>query len=226
MARSTVRSTAKYGTSTASRVRPPAARVSSATASSKAQARRCRRACAVASSGSDGSPTLCRAASRAIGCIPGPWCTGRTRRRRYNAALGAGWVMIDADVHNEVPAATALFPYLPEYWIEHITNTLFKGPTDTYYPPESPVATRPGSKPDGAPAGSSLDLLKAQVLDATPTEYAVLNCLYAIDSLHNPDAAVALAAPVNDWQIAEWLDKEPRLRASIVVPSQLPALAA
>src|ERR671933_2367833 len=92
-----------------------------------------------------------------------------------------GQAVIDCDLHNEVPAATALFPYLPEYWIEHITNTLFKGPTDTYYPPESPVATRPGSKPDGAPAGSSLDLLKAQVLDATPTEYAVLNCLYAID---------------------------------------------
>ena len=36
----------------------------------------------------------------------------------------------------------------------------------------------------------------------------MLNCLYAIDSLHNPDAAVALASAVNDWQIAEWFDKE------------------
>ena len=38
--------------------------------------------------------------------------------------------------------------------------------------------------------------------------------------------AVAFASAVNDWQIAEWLDKEPRLRASIVVPVQLPELAA
>src|SRR5262245_46836791 len=47
-------------------------------------------------------------------------------------------------------------------------------------------------------------------------------CTYAIDALRNPDAAVAFASAVNDWQIAEWLEKEPRLRASIVVPSQLP----
>src|SRR5437879_3027795 len=135
--------------------------------------------------------------------------------------------MIDSDVHNEVPGAKALFPYLAEYWIEHMTNTLFKGPTEPYYPPDAPVTARAGSKPgDGTPPGSSLALLQEQVLDATGVDFAVLNCLYAVDSLHNPDAAVALASAVNDWQIAEWLDKEPRLRGSIVVPSQLPALAA
>jgi predicted TIM-barrel fold metal-dependent hydrolase len=134
---------------------------------------------------------------------------------------------IDCDVHNEVPRGEALFPYLPDYWIEHLTNTLFKGPTEAPYPPGAPVAARPGSKPaDGTPAGSSLSLLQEQVLDPTGVDYAVLNCLYAVDSLHNPDAAVALASAVNDWQIAEWLDRDPRLRASIVVPSQIPHLAA
>jgi len=135
--------------------------------------------------------------------------------------------VIDADAHNDVPNVQALFPYLADYWIEHITQTLFKGPTDAYYPPESPVAARPGTRPgDGVPPGSNLDLVREHVLGAAGVEYAVLNCLYAIDSLHNPDAAIALASAVNDWQIAEWLDKEPRLRASIVVPSQLPAQAA
>jgi predicted TIM-barrel fold metal-dependent hydrolase len=57
-------------------------------------------------------------------------------------------------------------------------------------------------------------------------DIAVLLCTYAIDSMHNPDHAVALARAVNDWQIEHWLEKEPRFRASIVVPSQLPALAA
>jgi predicted TIM-barrel fold metal-dependent hydrolase len=137
--------------------------------------------------------------------------------------------MIDSDVHNEVPNAQVLFPYLADYWIEHITNTLFKGPTEHYYPPQSPVAARTGSSPPGGgPAGSTLALIQEQVLGppGSGVDYAVLNCLYAIDSLHNPDAAVALASAVNDWQIAEWLDKEPRLRGSIVVPSQIPALAA
>lgn len=42
----------------------------------------------------------------------------------------------------------------------------------------------------------------------------ILNCIYAIDGLHNPDAAIALAGAVNDWLIAEWLEQDPRLRAS------------
>src|SRR5207248_1548805 len=137
--------------------------------------------------------------------------------------------MIDSDVHIEVPRVEALFPHLAEYWVEHITKTMFKGPTDTYYPPHTPAAARPGSQPpDGSPAGSSLALLRDQVLGpaANGVEYVILNCLYAIDSLHNPDAAVALASAVNDWQIAQWLSHDPRLRGSIVAPSQIPALAA
>ena len=68
--------------------------------------------------------------------------------------------------------------------------------------------------------------MRAQVLDPLGVDIAIVNCLYAIDSLHNPEAAVAFARAVNDWQIAEWLEKDDRLRASIVVPSQLPELAA
>ncbi len=134
--------------------------------------------------------------------------------------------MIDCDIHNDVPRPEALFPYLPEYWVEHITNTLFKGPTEPPYPPDAPIAARPGARPDNAPPGSNLDLLCEQALDAPRADLAILNCLYAIDSLHNPDAAIALASAVNDWQRAEWLEKDARLRASIVVPSQLPAQAA
>ena len=55
--------------------------------------------------------------------------------------------MIDAAVHNDVPSSRALFPYLPPYWIEHVQNTMFKGPTEFYYPPTSPIAARDGSRP-------------------------------------------------------------------------------
>jgi uncharacterized protein len=129
--------------------------------------------------------------------------------------------MIDCDLHNEVPDVTVLFPYLAPHWVEHIQNTRFKGPVDTYYPPHAQAAARPT-------AGTNLEQLRSQILDAPGVrlEQGILNCLYAIDSLHNPDHAVALAEAVNDWQITEWLDKEPRLSASIVVPVQIPELAA
>lgn len=135
--------------------------------------------------------------------------------------------LIDADIHNIVPATTALFPYLPDHWREHMTNTLFKGPVDTAYPRKAPTTARPGSfAADKKPAGSNLDHLRSQILDPLNVEIGILNCTYEVESLHNPDAAVALARAVNDWQIKEWLDKETRLRASIVVPSQIPHLAA
>ena len=137
-----------------------------------------------------------------------------------------GRARIDCEIHNVVPSTEALFPYLSEHWRESVTQTLFKGVADASYPKNAPTNARPDAKPDDAPAGSSLELLREQVLDPDGVEVGILTCAYAIDSLRNPDAAVAFARAVNDWQIAEWLEKEPRLRASVVVPSQLPHEAA
>lgn len=134
--------------------------------------------------------------------------------------------LIDCDVHITVPDVQTLFPYLPAHWVEHVQQSAFKGPTANYYPPRSPVAARPEFIPTDGPAGSTLALLQEHVLDPLQVDVAIANCLYAIDSLHNPEAAVSFAQATNDWIIAEWLDKEPRLRASIVVPVQLPELAA
>ena len=153
-----------------------------------------------------------------------------------------GQTVIDAAVHNEVPSTRALFPYLPPYWVEHLEQTQFKGPSDFYYPTNSPIAARPNSRPApdevvapltgrtraaaaaGPPPASALGVVQREVLGAG-AEAAVLCSPYPVDSLHNPDAAVAFATAVNDWQIAEWLDKDPRVKASIVVPIQIPELA-
>ena len=135
--------------------------------------------------------------------------------------------VIDCDIHNVVPSHHALMPFLSEHWRDYVSQTSFKGPVDTPYPPTAPTSARPGSAPpDGGPAGSSLPLVREQALDAWGTEIGILNCAYAVESVHNPDAAAAMASAVNDWQVAEWLDKEPRLRASLVVPVQQPAMAA
>ncbi len=85
--------------------------------------------------------------------------------------LGRAAGMIDADVHNEVPRVQALFPYLADYWVEHITNTMFKGPTDTYYPPGFPLAMRPvhdaASRSSGSPAETQLVATEERVAPAT-----------------------------------------------------------
>jgi len=63
-------------------------------------------------------------------------------------------------------------------------------------------------------------------LDAAPhPAFAILNSDCAVESLHNPDAAGAVAQALNDWIASEWLANDTRLRASIVVASQFPELA-
>ena len=126
--------------------------------------------------------------------------------------------LIDADVHVRTPRIAELFPYLTAHWVEHFSQTLDRGPAVHYYPKGAPVTA--------AAAGSSLQRLRADLFDAAPVEAAVSSCLYAVDSMHHPDVAAALAAAVNDWLTCEWLEPEPRLRGSVVVPIQIPALAA
>jgi predicted TIM-barrel fold metal-dependent hydrolase len=135
--------------------------------------------------------------------------------------------IIDCDIHNVVPAAETLFPYLPEHWRDYMSRSDFKGPVENYYPAGAATSARPdATPPTGGPPGSDLALTRAQALEAWGTEYGILNCAYAIECVHNPYGAAALASAVNDWQIAAWLEPEPRLRASLVVPSQHPDLAA
>src|ERR1700730_15711496 len=138
-----------------------------------------------------------------------------------------GQQVIDCDIHNTVPSVEALFPYLSEHWREYIRTSAFKGPVDTAYPPRAATTVAPGvTALDGKPTGSSLELIQQDVLDPWDVEVGILNCAYSVDSLHNPDTAAAMSSAVNDWLIAEWLDKDPRLRASMVLPPRVPDMAA
>ena len=134
--------------------------------------------------------------------------------------------VIDCDLHNELPSLKTLYPYLPAHWVAYCNESAFVGPDANDYPKGAAISAQPGSKPANGPPGSDLALLRSQALDVWPTEIGILNCAYRVPAVHNPDLAAALASALNQWQIDEWLDKEPRLRASIIVPSQQPELAA
>ena len=62
--------------------------------------------------------------------------------------------------------------------------------------------------------------LTAQVCDHWGASHAILNCLYGVQLIFNEDIARAFASALNDWIAKEWLDRDPRLRASIVIPIQ------
>src|SRR5260221_10110136 len=119
------------------------------------------------------------------------------------APVPAHPAVIDCDLHNTVPSIEALLPYLPRFWREYIAQSSFKGPIDTPYPPAAATSVRPEYRlASGAPAALDLSHLRQHALDPWQTEIGILNCSYAVESLHNPDAAAALSSAVNEWQRA------------------------
>ncbi|HEX4668448.1 MAG TPA: amidohydrolase family protein [Solirubrobacterales bacterium] len=145
--------------------------------------------------------------------------------------LTGGWTgrLLDADVHATVPSIEVLKPYLEPYWLEFVNETGFEAPpwTGTFYPPGAETTVAPEWIPgDGRPAASSLDHLRQHILDPCGVERAVLNCYWGIEAVRHPDFALGLARAVNDWLVEEWLERDERLRASLVVPGFVPEEAA
>ena len=136
-------------------------------------------------------------------------------------------MLIDCDIHNEIPSLQTLESYLPLHWQDYINESAFVGPDANDYPAGARIAARPEAVSfAGGPPGSELALVREQILDSLNIEVGILNCAYRVQSIHHPDLAASLSTAINQWQVDAWLDLEPRLRASIVVPSQQPEMAA
>jgi uncharacterized protein len=134
-----------------------------------------------------------------------------------HARLGEG---IDCDVHPAVPDLAALLPYLQDHWREIIIARGLDDLDTISYPPNAPISCRAHWRPPSGKPGSDLSLMQAQALDGFGSGIAIANCLYGVQALFSEDLAAALARAVNDWVAREWLNREPRLRASIVIVPQ------
>jgi len=133
---------------------------------------------------------------------------------------------IDCDVHPAVPGIEALVPYLDAHWGNAVVQRGLHDLEPTSYPLRAPLTARPDWRPaSGKPGGDVVTVLD-QALDGFGSRIAILNCLYAVQTLFSEDMGAALARAVNDWLAKEWLDRDPRLRGSIVVPIQNAEMAA
>ena len=133
---------------------------------------------------------------------------------------------IDCDVHAMPPSVAALLPYMTEAWREMIVSRGTEGLDLASYPLNAPISARADWRPAAGKPGTDLGLLRRAALDGFGASAAIAHCLHGGQAVHSEDLARTLCAAVNDWLAAEWLDKEPRLRASIVVPAQNPHYAA
>ena len=126
-------------------------------------------------------------------------------------------------------ANETLRPYLSERWRRHHETLRRPRPRRRLLParqPERRPRRRLAADRARRPAPTS-PFLREQLLDAWDIEYGILNPLLGAGGQLQPRAtAPRWRRPVNDWQIAEWLEPEPRLRASLVVPYEDGDLAA
>jgi predicted TIM-barrel fold metal-dependent hydrolase len=148
---------------------------------------------------------------------------------RDASVLGAPFSVapIDCDIHPAAPDNRALLPYFNEFWREMITlrgiDRLALNPTG--YPSNAPATVRPDWRPPKGRPGSDFAQLQRQALDDFGSRFAICNVLHGGQFLHSEDMCAAFCSAINQWIARELLDRDPRLRASIVIPLENPAHA-
>ena len=135
---------------------------------------------------------------------------------------------IDCDIHPALPGTQVLVPYFDDYWREIVLmRGLDRDNFDTHnYPAGAPLSGRPDWRPANGKPGADFDLLRTQALDAFGTSHAICNVIHGAPVMFSEDLSAAFCRAINDWLRAEWLDRDPRLRASIVIPFLGPETAA
>ncbi len=148
-----------------------------------------------------------------------------TAARPATAAEIDAMPVVDCDIHPMLATPDAFDPYLSTRWRAYLRDygQLHRQPFvgGSMYPKSAPALSRRDAwPPTGGPPGSDLAFMREQHLNPNNIEFGVLQLLYPnTRDERNPDLAVALCSAANDWQLAEWTEPEPRLKASLVIPA-------
>jgi len=136
--------------------------------------------------------------------------------------------IIDCDVHQRLRAVKDLFPYLSHAHRRDIENFGLRLPSVGHLNGGDRGYRADAWPKDKAMVGSDLDLMREQLLDKYPIEYAILlgQELRAVCTLPDADYAAALASAANDLLIEEWLARDDRLKGVVLIATQDPKRAA
>ena len=135
--------------------------------------------------------------------------------------MNANQRAIDCDVHPTVARHQgACCRISTDIWRDSVEERGIASLETASYPPNAPISARPDWRNGGGLAATEPSQLAHQVFDRWQAGIAICNCLYGVQLPFNEDMAAAFARALNDWIAKEWLDRDPRLRASIVIPLQ------
>jgi uncharacterized protein len=130
--------------------------------------------------------------------------------------------VIDTDVHEVLRTADQLVPYMDEAWRSYITDYRFK---DGFIAGGDPYVFRGGHRMDYSQeygvAAESVEAMRLHLLEQARETVVIINGFFHVAAMRaSYEFAAAAASAYNNWQIAEWLDKEPRLRGTIHVVAE------
>lgn len=164
-------------------------------------------------------PTVRRVRNNHIHALP------RSAKRAILGGMTDRIAPIDCDIHPAVPGLKALLPYMEPHWAETLVQRGMHELDSISYPNRSPLTAREDWRTETGKPATTLAEVQSQLLDPFGIDIAICNCLYGVQIPFSEDMGAAYARAVNDWMAKEWLDKDERLRASIVVPVQGTELA-
>src|SRR5260370_9211279 len=135
--------------------------------------------------------------------------------------MNSNYPVIDADVHHQFPALSALAPYMPD------TDPV------AYYNRGSGVINTGGAyrkdsePPGGRMPGSDPRFTIEDLLDRHGIDRAVLNpgSLLGLGGLPDLDLAARLAAASTDWPVEEWFPVDERFLGTVLIAAADPQLA-
>lgn len=133
---------------------------------------------------------------------------------------------IDCDVHPGISGLKALLPYYDDYWRDFVSMRELNGMDLGTYRPSLPISARADWRGSDDRAAMSVGAMKDELLDPFDLDFAICSVLHGASSFFNGYFAAATCKATNDWLKANWLDKDARLRGSIMVPIQDPDFAA
>jgi len=152
--------------------------------------------------------------------------TGETTAAATERATPATTLLVDVDVH-PMYLPRDILPRLPEPWrtrLERSGGGRGSRQGSQTYPRLRNGGYRVDAAVEGGFPGSDLGLMQEQLLDQYGHDVAVLIPL--IQGAGEPAGfQAAMAHAVNEWVREEWLERDPRLLATLNVPFDYPDLA-
>jgi uncharacterized protein len=149
------------------------------------------------------------------------------KTRQIGGRLATPTMLVDTDVHEGIKSRDELQQYLAPHWRQwrRVTSAPLEFSTP-YSVPLHTSARQEWLLPDGT-MGTDLAAMRNHLFDDESVTIGILNGFQHVSAMTASwDYAAALGSAYNDWQIAEWLEKEPRLRGSVHVVAQDPEQAA